>query len=64
MDFDLSAWNQEGLIRFKRKFATEEKAISFLRYENGDAPSQRESQARGLLSQLTNLLLTKQCRLV
>src|SRR5204862_531939 len=30
MDFGLSDWDQEGLIRYKRKFASEEKSISFL----------------------------------
>ena len=30
LDFGLSDWDQEGLIRFKRKYATEEKTISYL----------------------------------
>jgi CelD/BcsL family acetyltransferase involved in cellulose biosynthesis len=31
LDFGLSAWDQEGLARFKRKYATDEKTITFLR---------------------------------
>lgn len=32
-DFGLSSASQSGLVRFKRKFASEEKYISFLRYQ-------------------------------
>ena len=55
LDFGLSDWDQEGLVRYKRKFATDEKTISFLRYiPNEKIPSQ-ERQARELLSQLVQL---------
>jgi CelD/BcsL family acetyltransferase involved in cellulose biosynthesis len=54
-DFGLSDWDEEGLLRYKRKFATEEKAISFLRFAPDGPPSQREQQARSLLNQLTDL---------
>lgn len=55
MDFGLSDWDQEGLVQYKRKFATEEKAISFLRYLDDGAPAQQEKQIRNLLPQLTDL---------
>ncbi len=32
-DLGLSDWDQDGLIAFKRKFATDEKTISFLEYQ-------------------------------
>ncbi len=56
-DFGLSDWDQEGLVRYKRKYATEEKAISFLRHTPADAqlcPSVEAVQE--LLPQLTQLL--------
>jgi CelD/BcsL family acetyltransferase involved in cellulose biosynthesis len=56
-DFGLSDWDEEGLLRYKRKFATEEKAISFLRFTPDGPPGQQEQQARGLLNQLTDLFV-------
>ena len=56
LDFGLSDWDQEGLLRYKRKFATDEKTISFLRYTPNGAPGNKEKQIRQLLPQLTNLL--------
>lgn len=55
LDFGLSDWDQEGLIRYKRKFASEEKAISFLRYIPNGGLSAREGQIRNLLPRLTDL---------
>lgn len=55
LDFGLSDWDQEGLVRYKRKFATEEKTISFLRYLVNGTPTQQEAQIGQLLPQLTNL---------
>lgn len=55
LDFGLSDWDQEGLISFKRKFATEEKTISFLRHVPEHLPLPYEQQARSLLPQLTEL---------
>jgi len=55
LDFGLSDWDQAGLVRYKRKFATEEKTISFLRYTPDGVPSQQETQVRSLLTRLTNL---------
>lgn len=57
LDFGLSDWDQEELVRYKRKYASEEKTISFLRYEPNGGPTPREREARGLLSQLTELLV-------
>jgi len=56
-DFGLSDWDQEGLLRYKRKFATQEKTISFLRYQPPNwGLSYQEEQIRQLLPQLTDLL--------
>lgn len=54
-DFGLSDWDEEGLVRYKRKFATEEKTISFLRYGPARVPTVQEQQARALLPHLTQL---------
>jgi CelD/BcsL family acetyltransferase involved in cellulose biosynthesis len=56
LDFGLSDWDQEGLIRYKRKFTTEEKTISFLRSFSCEKPTEQEQQIRTLLPQLTALL--------
>jgi CelD/BcsL family acetyltransferase involved in cellulose biosynthesis len=57
-DFGLSDLDQESLVRFKRKFATEEKEIVFLRHTPMRAqPSLQEQQARTLLGNLTTLLV-------
>jgi lipid II:glycine glycyltransferase (peptidoglycan interpeptide bridge formation enzyme) len=56
LDFGLSDWDQDGLIRYKRKFASEEKTISFLRSQSFAVPTEQEQQVRGLLPQLTALL--------
>jgi CelD/BcsL family acetyltransferase involved in cellulose biosynthesis len=56
LDFGLSDWDQDGLIRFKRKYASEEKTISFLRSDSADrGMSEPEQHLRRLLPQLTNL---------
>jgi CelD/BcsL family acetyltransferase involved in cellulose biosynthesis len=54
LDLGLSDWDQEGLLRFKRKYASEEKTISFLRY----TPPNYVAPLDGLgttLSRLTDL---------
>lgn len=53
LDFGLSDIDQEGLVRYKRKFGTEEKLISFLRHTPNGSPSLAERQTRDLLTQLT-----------
>ena len=57
LDLGLSDWDQEGLVRYKRKFASEEKTISYLCYEpNGaTADSERDKKIKQLLPQLTDL---------
>jgi CelD/BcsL family acetyltransferase involved in cellulose biosynthesis len=55
LDFGLSDWDQEGLLRFKRKYATEEKTIHSLR-RVPRPPSSREVELRALLPRLTSLL--------
>lgn len=54
LDFGLSDIDQEGLVRYKRKFGTEEKTISFLRYEPNGGPTTAEKEMRALLGKLTN----------
>jgi CelD/BcsL family acetyltransferase involved in cellulose biosynthesis len=54
LDFGLSDIDQEGLIRYKRKFGTEEKTISFLRYEPNGGPTPAEKEMRALLGKLTS----------
>lgn len=54
-DFGLSDWDQEGLLRYKRKFATEEKTISFLEHEPDGATPPYVQHARKLLPSLTDL---------
>jgi CelD/BcsL family acetyltransferase involved in cellulose biosynthesis len=56
LDFGLSDCDQEGLLRFKRKFATDEKPIAFLRHMPPGMPDLREQRARTLMSALTELL--------
>jgi CelD/BcsL family acetyltransferase involved in cellulose biosynthesis len=55
LDFGLSDWDQEGLIQYKRKFATEEKTISFLQHLPDDLLPQPGQQIRSFLTQLTAL---------
>src|SRR6201998_4411565 len=54
LDFGLSDIDQDGLIRYKRKFGTEEKTISFLRHAPNLSPTLAEKEMRDLLSKLTN----------
>jgi CelD/BcsL family acetyltransferase involved in cellulose biosynthesis len=55
LDFGLSDWDQEGLVRYKRKFASEEKSIEFLRYAPASSCPSPGQQVRSLLPQLTDL---------
>jgi CelD/BcsL family acetyltransferase involved in cellulose biosynthesis len=57
LDFGLSDWDQEGLLRFKRKFATDERTIHLLRHDAFDGVSAREREVRALLERLTGLLV-------
>ena len=53
LDFGLSDIDQEGLVRYKRKFGTEEKTISFVRHEPNGGPTAAEKEMRALLGKLT-----------
>jgi CelD/BcsL family acetyltransferase involved in cellulose biosynthesis len=53
LDLGLSDWDQDGLIRYKRKFATEEGAIRFLRLAHTAAPG--TGGEHEFLHQLTQL---------
>lgn len=55
LDFGLSDHEQDGLLRFKRKFATEEGEIRRLRWEPKNYDASRDAKAGQLLSQLTRL---------
>lgn len=55
IDFGLSDWDQEGLVRYKRKFASCEGTISFLHHASERPASDAEREAGGLLGQLTRL---------
>jgi CelD/BcsL family acetyltransferase involved in cellulose biosynthesis len=57
VDFGLSDWDQEGLNRFKRKYATDERTIHLLRHDPGDGPSGSELEARRLLDRLTGVFV-------
>lgn len=58
-EFGLSDWDQDGLIRYKRKFGTEEKTISFLRCEPDGAGRHDDNGARELLAGLTALFVDR-----
>lgn len=57
LDFGLSDWDQEGLLRYKRKYATEERTISFLAHVPAGSPSESERQMRRLLPRITDLFV-------
>jgi CelD/BcsL family acetyltransferase involved in cellulose biosynthesis len=54
LDFGLSDVDQEGLIRYKRKFGTEEKTISFLGCSPNGSSTSAQKEIRELLGTLTN----------
>jgi CelD/BcsL family acetyltransferase involved in cellulose biosynthesis len=60
LDFGLTSWDQEGLVRFKRKYATDERTIHLLRHSPPAGPSLRELEVRSLLSRLTDLVTDDQ----
>ncbi len=55
-DFGLSDLEQPGLIRYKRKFATDEQEISFLQWRPEGYANPKGDQAGQILSQVTNWL--------
>lgn len=56
LDLGLSDWDQDGLIRYKRKFATEEGRITFLHHASDKPVSKQEQQVPPLLGTFTDLL--------
>jgi CelD/BcsL family acetyltransferase involved in cellulose biosynthesis len=54
VDLGLSDWDQDGLVRFKRKFATEEKAISWLQYSPESVQLERQTLARDVFRELAS----------
>jgi lipid II:glycine glycyltransferase (peptidoglycan interpeptide bridge formation enzyme) len=56
IDLGLSDWDQEGLVRYKRKYASEEKTISFLSNETPGATATGPSRLGQLMPRLTDLL--------
>jgi CelD/BcsL family acetyltransferase involved in cellulose biosynthesis len=59
LDFGLSDWDQDGLIGYKRKFASIEKAISFLRHSSSRPTGSDACQTRALLTALTDLFVSR-----
>jgi hypothetical protein len=57
VDFGLSDWDQDGLIRFKRKYSTEEKTITFLKHTPpGYHLSDSQLEVRKMMGELTAML--------
>jgi len=56
LDFGLSDIEQPGLVRYKRKFATEEKGIQFLRWRPQGYSDPRAEEATQMLGRVTSLL--------
>ena len=56
LDLGLSDWDQEGLIRYKRKYATEEKTISFLSCLPPGTSTPQPSRLAESMPRLTELL--------
>lgn len=55
LDFGLSDWDQAGLLQYKRKFASAEKTIAFMRCNTNQPATEQARQAQRLLPQLTAL---------
>jgi CelD/BcsL family acetyltransferase involved in cellulose biosynthesis len=55
LDFGLSDWDQAGLVRYKQKFANQEKVISCLRYNSNGAQTLQAQQLEDILPRLTEL---------
>ena len=56
LDFGLSDLDQDGLVRYKRKYASEEKTITFLRRDFPAADPTSAARIRATLPVLTELL--------
>lgn len=56
IDFGLTDADQEGLIRYKRKYATDEKIVTMLRHQPAGTPTEADQLARRALGDVTRLL--------
>jgi CelD/BcsL family acetyltransferase involved in cellulose biosynthesis len=56
IDFGLSDWDQEGLLRYKRKYASMERTISMLQYVPKGVETDLPSDIGELLSGVTDLM--------
>lgn len=56
VDLGLTDADQDGLVRYKRKYATEESTITLLRHLPPGSPSARDQRARDVLREVTRLL--------
>jgi hypothetical protein len=56
LDFGVSDTDQPGLIRFKRKFATEERAVSYTSWFPSGYQNAPGDEAGRLLGELTRIL--------
>jgi len=56
LDFGLTDGDQEGLIRYKRKYASQEKTVTLLRHQPAGLPSPQDQMARKALRDVTRLL--------
>ncbi|MDQ3432811.1 MAG: GNAT family N-acetyltransferase, partial [Actinomycetota bacterium] len=57
LDFGLTDWDHEGLIRYKRKYATEERIITAIQHDGDEQQgAARGRQARQLVRQVAGLL--------
>lgn len=56
-DFGRTDWDHDGLLHYKCKFASEEKTISFLRYEPTGEAQPQAIPIRRILPQLTELFV-------
>ena len=58
LDFGVSDLNQEGLLRYKRKYSSEEGRVRVLSYAPEGFPTVSDRRARSVLSDLTKLLVS------
>ena len=56
LDLGLSDWDQDGLVRYKRKFATREGSILFLRSASRTDSTHQDKHALRVMGALTELL--------
>jgi hypothetical protein len=56
VDFGLTDGEQEGLARYKRKYASEEKTVTLLRHQPPGHPTDADRMARAMLRDVTRLL--------